>query len=244
MTPEWMALIDGAPLDDSTWDHLVSGEPTDVRLKPDDRLLLSYRTKVIPGALFEPAYPALVQAAKPTNNRKKAQGDAAELFSNVVGYLNGASVAYLRENPAGWEALQPLLRALNRAFRDTAPDQYAVLQRAAATTDPACLIPFTALTSAAVNCWTPEKNARMFAHRDDGNLAGAFGAMTCLRSGVYQGALLVFPRYRVAVDLSTGDLLIADNQQVHGNTMIRGTAFERLTLIGFYHGSNSPTPER
>jgi hypothetical protein len=62
--------------------------------------------------------------------------------------------------------------------------------------------------------------------------------MTVIRSGDYSGGLLVFPRYRAAVDLHNGDVLICDNLETHGNTGIVSDDFERLSIVAYFNESN------
>jgi hypothetical protein len=105
------------------------------------------------------------------------------------------------------------------------------------------LIPGTVFTSAQVNRHAPEAGAyaRMGVHRDAGNLPAAYGVIVVIRDGPYTGGELVFPQYQVAVDLANKDCLICDNREAHGNTPIVGEpgAFERLSVVGFFHASNS-----
>jgi hypothetical protein len=243
MTAEWVEKTVGKRLDDRHYDpaYLVGGEALDVE-RPNGKLLLALRPGKVPAAARELARGALLRAARPTHKRPVAAG-GAELYSGTVGWLNGEPTSFTRED-RGWRDIQPLLWAMNRAFREACPDQYKVLRDAAGRTPEGRLIPFTAFTSAAVNRWGPEHNARMAVHRDDGNLPDSFGALTVIRAGAYSGGLLVFPRYRVAVDLRPGDVLIADNQEAHGNTAIVGEGDDwcRVSVVAFFHESNLPQP--
>jgi hypothetical protein len=72
-------------------------------------------------------------------------------------------------------------------------------------------------------------------HHDDGNIPGALGVLTV--AGEFTGGLLVFPKFRVAVNLRPGDVLIADNRELHGNTPITGN---RLSIVCYAHSSNVP----
>jgi hypothetical protein len=219
------------------YDHLLPREAVDV-LKPDGALLLALRPGKVPRAQRDVAWPALLGAADgaAARTRKTAAGGADELHSGCVGYLHGRATGWTRTQPEGWARLVPLFQAMDRGFREEAPAYYAFLRDA--TRGAAHLIPGTVFSSAAVNRWSPEKNARMAVHYDGGNLPGALGALTALRSGSYSGGFLVFPRFRVAVDLRPGDLLIADNREAHGNGPIDGRDFERVSVVAFFHASN------
>ena len=44
--------------------------------------------------------------------------------------------------------------------------------------------------------------------------------MACLRGGKFDGGLLVIPRYKVAVNIKSQDIILFDVHEVHGNTRI------------------------
>lgn len=60
-------------------------------------------------------------------------------------------------------------------------------------------------------------------HRDRGDLAAEFGVMAAVRAGEFGGCYLGFPKFRVAVDRRTTDVLLADVHEAHGNTDLVGT---------------------
>jgi hypothetical protein len=67
-----------------------------------------------------------------------------------------------------------------------------------------------------------------------------------MRRGDYTGGHLVLPRYRLAVDMHDGDLLLFDPHQWHGNAAMRCThtdtdlarecpeGCERISLVAYY----------
>jgi hypothetical protein len=66
-------------------------------------------------------------------------------------------------------------------------------------------------------------------HTDRGDLEAGFSNVSVMRRGNWHGGKLVFPEYRVAVDLKEGDLLLMDAHQWHGNTqMICDTCGDRM----------------
>jgi hypothetical protein len=226
----------GKFVDARHYDHLLAGEALDV-LKPDGSLLLALRPGAVPWAAQELAWPVTAAAAHYTDRRATAAGGAAGLYSGTVGYLIGRPTSCTRGLGERWAALLPLFRAMNRGFKDAAPAEYAFLAEKARSV-PSAVFPSTVFTTAAINRWTPTHNAHMAVHGDLGNLAGALGALTVLKGGDYSGAFLVFVRYRVAVDLRPGDLLVADNREAHGLTPIEGEDYERVSVVAFYHKSN------
>jgi hypothetical protein len=217
---------------------VFSREAWDV-YRPDERLLFALRPGTIKWAACELAFPALLRAARVTTHRPIAAGGQENFRSNTVGWLNGQMTYATRSDLPGWKKIQPLLKNIAQVFAQECPEQYAVLTEAAKRTPTALLIPGTCFTSATVNRTAAHCTARMAVHRDDGNLPGAFGAMTVIRDGKHKGGLLVWPKYRVAVELHNRDCLIADNQEAHGNTAIEGGPdFERVSVVAYYQASN------
>ena len=89
----------------------------------------------------------------------------------------------------------------------------------------------TAFTTVTVN-----KNWRTRAHYDAGDYKQGFGVMTCMRAGRYRGGQLIFPGFRVAVDMRTGGVCLADVHELHGNAPIEGVEgkYERVSCILYY----------
>ena len=96
-------------------------------------------------------------------------------------------------------------------------------------TNPDFVIRGTSFTTLTVN-----RNWQTALHTDRGDLPEGFGVLTCLRSGEYEGGFLVMPKYRVAVDMTSGCVLCANVHEWHGNSVIRhGAKWERITCV-FY----------
>lgn len=72
------------------------------------------------------------------------------------------------------------------------------------------------------------KELRCAYHTDSGNFHGVMSAIIAL--GKFTGGELVLPRWRFAIDLKPGDVLLFDPQELHGNLPFEGT---RLSAI-FY----------
>jgi hypothetical protein len=140
-----------------------------------------------------------------------------------------------------WETLQPLLQAVAVQLAEHVPDRYASQAAVADKTDPAWVVPGTPFTTVTVNNTFPTG-----VHTDKGDLDEGFSTIACLRRGAYTGGRLVFPAYRVAVDLQDGDLVLMDAHQWHGNTPIvcacgtrptgpcRTCTAERVSLVSYF----------
>ena len=114
-----------------------------------------------------------------------------------------------------WELLHPLLRAIDAKLHEHVPDRWAAQHVQAAKTNPEWLVPGTTFTTVTVN-----NTYSTGVHTDAGDLATGFSTLAVYRRGLYTGGELVFPRYRVAVDMHHGDLLLLDAHEWHGNTAI------------------------
>jgi phage N-6-adenine-methyltransferase len=234
-TDAWVDSCIGTLLDERHYDpdKVFSGEHVDV-YKPNGELLFVLRRGVIPDVAYMQCYEALLRAARRTENRPDAAAGRESIRSGTIGYLYGELTYATTSDLAGYQRITLLLAEMDRLFAKYRKREYAALREAAAQTTKHILP--TVFSSAAVN-----RTEQMGVHQDDGNLPGGYGAMTVVRAGEYTGGLLVFPKYRVAVDLYNGDCLIADNKEAHGNTEMQGEeGFERVSVVAYFHSSNLP----
>lgn len=229
---EWVEALKGCHPDARHYDRVISRENVDV-LKADGTLLLAYRVGKVPPRYLRWAQRPLLNAATPTDRRTDAAGGRRVILNGTVGYFQRRPATFNEKRPGDWRALQPLLRAMDAAFREERPDEYAVNLDAARRAPPHLVIPGTAFTTLTAN----RDDTRV--HQDDGNLPGGYGVLAADRSADFAGGLLVFPRYGVAVDLWPGDVLIADNREHHGNTPF--LAGWRVSAIAYFHASNLPS---
>jgi hypothetical protein len=269
LADSWVAGLAGKFIGSSFFDRnlLIGGEDTDV-FKPDGALLLAFRHQALAPGVCQLAYPALRRAATPTDNRGTAAGGgwhrrvkadgtisnrrrARPVLSGVMGYADPQgqerycrTTAYTAKQTAAWAKVQPLFRAANQVFKYAVPDRYAAQWAMAQETHPYWLIPTTAFTTATVNL-----NFQTAVHQDAGDLSQGFGVMCVLSAGHYAGGFLVFPKYRVAVDVRDRDVLLADVHEWHGNTPIVRTeeGYERISVVLYYRRNmvhcGSPTEE-
>lgn len=140
-----------------------------------------------------------------------------------------------------WETLHPFLREIGQHLATHVPDRYAAQMARVAQSDPAWIVPGTPFSTVTVNNTYPTG-----VHTDKGDLDEGFSTIACLRRGTYTGGQLVFPAYRVAVDMREGDLILMDAHQWHGNvpivcqcgTTLRGPCptchAERISVVAYY----------
>lgn len=210
-------------------------------LDPAGRTLAVY----LPGVLadhMDAAWPILTTLRAYTDNRGLASGtprvqrgdqkrsrtrriismtlgavDPGPAVTRTGGRLNACRLtAWTGSHVPEWQQLHPLFQAVSSHFAAEVPDRYQVQARAALRTPPEWVIPGTPFTTVTVN-----NTYATGVHTDSGDLEAGFSTLAVGRRGSYQGGLLVLARYRIAVDMRHGDLLLFDAHTEHGNTDLR-----------------------
>lgn len=227
-------------------------------LKPDGSPLAIVVRRALPLNSLEVAFEALRHGARASLNRGSAGGRGTDgetggrlrkldgtvsrtriasrvVRSGIVGYFDRTArtpfcraTAFTAEDPLRWARIVPALLEIDRVFRENEPDRYSIQRAAADRVSPDFRIEGTAFSTVTVN-----RNWRTAIHFDAGDFPRGFGVMTLRRAGVFEGGELAFPRFGVAVRLWTGDVLLADVHEAHGNLPIRARAgdWERLSLV-------------
>lgn len=163
---------------------------------------------------------------------------AAEVNSGVVGYFDRSArfpfcrqTSFVISEAASWKRFLPYIERADEGFREFMPDRWAAQRNYASRTASDWVIPQSTFTTVTVN-----KNFQTATHKDAGDLHSGFGVMSCLRNDKYDGAYLVFPAYRVAVDYGHGCLCLADVHEWHSNTGFKRmrVGYERITLVFYY----------
>jgi hypothetical protein len=256
----------GKKLDESHYDHVLGGdEPCDV-FKPDGTPLIKYRPRWFSEELCRSVRPACRKAATVTVNRGYAAGgepsgdsgmavtvrrrlrksDGTVSNTNIADPVNSGIVGFFDRTPrypfcrqtsfiiseaASWKRFLPYIERADEGFRELMPERWAAQREFASRTASDWVIPQSTFTTVTVN-----KNFQTATHKDAGDLACGFGVMSCLRNDKYDGAYLVFPAYRVAVNFAHGCLCLADVHEWHSNspfTRMR-LGHERITMVFYY----------
>jgi hypothetical protein len=213
---------------------------------PDGKPLCCY----LPGALSEimsevDAYELLHPLhAMMTNNRGMASGtkriergdgggtrsDSMNVSSPILGNFEPSGVyRYCRmtewtgSHLPEWESLAPLFRVIASHFEERVTERFNAQMEWVRKTDESWLVPGTPFTTITVN-----NSYATGCHRDQGDLVEGFSTLACIRRGEYEGGILVFPQYRVGVNMQDGDLLLMDAHQWHGNTRMTCACGERI----------------
>jgi hypothetical protein len=164
---------------------------------------------------------------------------AKSVFSGVAGWYDrypripyGRATSYTEKHPELFAKAYPFLQSLNRGFKDLLPWRWNNQKRAADKIDPRFLVPETVFTTVTVN-----KSFRTACHRDAGDLNDGLSNLLVLGDGEYTGGYLVFPEYRIAVNVRPGDLLLVNNHEIiHGNTEIKlnHENAERISIVCYF----------
>jgi hypothetical protein len=167
---------------------------------------------------------------------------ANQTMGGIIGNFNSnprnpycRETAYTRDYPEKFAAVVPLIQAVDENFRRLIPSRWKK-QRAFIEKNRidahGWSIAGTAFTTATVNY-----NFRTAVHTDAGDLPQGFGNLTVVERGArYRGGYTVFPRFRIAVNVRTGDFLGMDVHEYHGNTEITSedstrTDYGRISLV-------------
>jgi len=242
----------GKVLPENAYDMLVTGHTR--LLKPNGQPLLVYLPGAIPVATREATYPPLHRIRAKTDNRGPASGSerikrggtrtrSMLVMSNIVGNMESVPpfgycrlTAYTAKETQGWAEVQPMFREMAELFHEHVPERHKAQMAVVNKTQPEWVIPGTPYTTITINNTYPTG-----VHTDKGDLDAGFSCLATLRRGRYKGGKLVFPQFRVAVDMQDGDLLLMDAHEWHGNTaMFCSDCNERLVNYGHQHTNQVP----
>lgn len=259
-----IAELAGKVLGPADYDLLLTGAAF-VR-KPDGRPLACYLPGVLTGHYTDAVYEVLHSLrSQVTDNRGHASGtrrirrgseenggftnrtSSANIPSTILGSFDPAGqTAYCRltawtgRNLPQWQLLHPLLRATADQLATYVPDRYAAQAAHAGQAHPEWIVPGTPFSTVTVNNSYPTG-----LHTDKGDLDAGFSTISVYRRGTYTGGQLVFPQFRVAVDLHHGDLILMDAHDWHGNVPIhcacgtqlkgpcRSCQAERISVVSY-----------
>lgn len=160
----------------------------------------------------------------------KVRSGIAGWFDRYPRIPFGRATGYTRDHYDDFIKAYPFLQRLAEGFRDLLPARYSNQKAASDRIDPAFVIPGTPFTTITVN-----STFRTAAHRDAGDYTeGMSNLLVLSNDGNYTGGYLVFPEYRVAVNVRPGDLLLVNNHDIiHGNTpiVLGSPDSERVSLV-------------
>lgn len=264
-----LAAKAGKILGPADYNLLLTG-PARIRM-PDNRPLCVYLPGALLGELDKPGVYEILHSLRvhKTNNRGLASGSQRiqTLHGRTEDGRRGPGRTYSRQVPsmiAGavdpqgqkqhcrltawtgthmpeWQTLHPIFQRVAELQKRHVPERAAAQQAEADRTNPAWVVPGTPFSTITVNNTYPTG-----VHTDKGDLDAGFSTIAVLRRGDYTGGHLVFPEYRVAVDLKHGDLILMDAHQWHGNTALvcacgrepngfcQACGAERVSIVSYF----------
>ena len=142
------------------------------------------------------------------------------VFSSVLGYFEQTPfmglpcrlTSYTQKYFNQYKHGIPFIQAIDGIFKRLIPDRHAK-QLAAAKEKTAYQVADTAFSSITIN-----RNFRTALHMDDGDFREGYGNLSVIERGQYSGGATIFPRYKVGLNVRTGDFLAMDVHEWHCNT--------------------------
>ena len=242
-----MQKVTGKVITDGDYDVVLKG-PTVVSL-PNNKPLAVY----LPGVLkrdsnYEFYRNTLACIKIPTELRGSTSGSQSRLqgkvrfsnriFSGTLGYFEGKRIglaghslcrqtSWTKQNLEYFEYLYPFFKLVGDYFAAYVPNRHQAQMNHLKKIPDRFVVPETPFTTISVN-----NTYSTGVHTDSGDLDVGFSCLAVLRRGDYNGAFLVYPQYRVAINAQDGDLILMDAHQWHGNTkMVPLDNAERISLV-------------
>jgi len=246
--------------DHADWE-VFTANGTDASLdyrKPNGDLLFALRRGAIPKELCDLAVSSYLKAGqRVSTNRGFAAGAkhrtltttgyerAPKAQTGIIGYLDSPTsqkpcrlTSYSRDHFEKYTAGIPFIKALDDAFAMATPEAHARQKIAAAAT------PFR-IADTAFSTVTVNYNFRTAVHRDAGDFREGFGTLCVCSSPGMHGGLILFPDFKVAIELGNGDFLAMDVHEYHANSpLIQDTPADyRLSFVAYLRERIAKCPE-
>ena len=218
---------------DDTW-HVVGHTHRDVRIirDEDDSLLAVLRRGMIDRSLTDLATQKyLMVGKKVSSNRGHAAGlktrnkthkhyeKGVDSNSGIMGFIDNTSLSrpcrmtqFTKQHFKQFTEGVPFIQRIDSCFEEILPNAHERQMREAVKTE--YHIEGTAFSTITVNY-----NFRTALHKDSGDFRHGFGNLVVCSQGI-EGGLLLFPRYKVAIEMFTGDFLAMDVHEYHCNSPI------------------------
>ena len=191
--------------------------------KESGDVLFKLRKNALPVAITKASFELLKSAAGATRNRCLAAGPKEYVLSRPVGITEAGITAWTRNNPLKWDACHDLMKHIDHVYRHLAPKNYWSQRRA--VKNQSSLVHGTAFSTVTVN-----RKFRTAIHTDSNNYADGLAVMTLLKGTHATGGKLLFPKYKLSVELCEGDVIVYDVSEYHCNSAVSG---DRLSCV-FY----------
>lgn len=170
-----------------------------------------------------------------------ADGKSVVVPSAIAGYFERQggrfrfcrATAFVANEVERWDDVLPLVMEVGHLLKRYLPKRWKVQNDYAKGCSDDFRIHDTPFSTITVN-----RNIAGTVHQDAGDLKTGFGLISCHRQGDYIGGHLVFPQYRVAVDLEDRDLILFNPHDWHGVTGLEHAdpddEGERITTVYYF----------
>jgi hypothetical protein len=228
---KWANALRGRYLDHRHYKTIIGGESVDV-LKPDGSPLILLRHRALTQVACARALPTFQTVGSRFSGKRGYHSGIMGSYDKPV----CRKVEFHAPEVNRWKSCMPFVREANDVFRRELPERFENQRSAADAILSEWLFEGTCFTTLTANRWNSfQYDGRTSVHRDKGDLPEGFGVIHAFSVGDYQGAYLIFPRWEIAVDLRTTDLLLADVHELHGNGPADfGSRAERVATILYF----------
>ena len=226
----------------------------DLRDAETGETIIKFRKNVIDKNLITNAFKAVESHTQKISTLRRPYGHSNEhhkTHSNVIGYyvdnIGNNTVRKrhnlykpFRSNISRWSLahqqefdndVKPMLLRLTELYKQLWESMYNPHMIEARRTE--FSIEDTPFSTITIN-----RDWKSFYHKDKKNSPIGVGNLVVYEGSKYEGGFLVFPNYRVAVDVRMGDVLFMNQFKIHGNTDIikeREDVIGRLSFVSYLH---------
>jgi hypothetical protein len=155
-------------------------------------------------------------------SKMKVNNEVASQPIGFYGKTNGLGLDlpcrlshYTRENLDKYHNAIPYFQAIANHYEDLLPDHFTIQMERAKLND--YHIEGTPFSTITIN-----RNFRTAVHKDSGDFGG-WACLSVLEENKYSGGYFVLPKFKVAINMRHGDLLVCDVHQYHANTELYET---------------------
>lgn len=250
-------MLQGTFLTNKDYDILVNEDADGYDL--NGNMLFRFRKGAIPFDILKNGYESFKSSILPNEGRGIASGGSyrrtkedGTLSNTTVGYtVESGLVGFMDRGEGGRNRFCrktaftksyfdkfkngiPFVEHVDGLYKELCPTHHEKQLAVARATNKNYRIADTSFTTVTVN-----KNFQTAVHQDAGDFIEGFGNLCVYREGNYEGAYLVLPEYRVAVNLTNTDMLFMDVHRWHGNTPFENQSedFLRVAFVMYYRNN-------
>lgn len=234
--------------------NLIVDHDCDVYDSESNKLLLKFRKHKLSDSKVKDFYDNVIHFAMgSTNNRGSASGskkknvrENPKIMSNIIGYfdklspmqkflikkqnanvkLNVRECRFNVDYPDKYNKLIPLVEEIDSFYEKNVSEKYKK------QCDKAKQTPFK-IANTCFTTITTNVNFQTSIHKDKGDDIEGFGNLVVIEDGKYSGGETCLPQYGIGVDVRTGDILLMDVHEWHGNLPIKKITpdAKRLSIV-------------